>query len=190
MYTVTWYLLYCQLLLEFPPVSAPPRCWWPPSSSVSHKTCGGSKKTVPNLMSATFPGHETCSVSSLFTCCAVPTLPAEGMSWTWLAVLSTFLAQPRPVLVDGLTHSNAEQAVQQPLGRTLSGKRCQLDKICQNVDLMFDFIATYIWADCYHYHNSVQQRRNMVDMIIDQASSFLRVNGLEEQVFISQVSLC
>lgn len=54
---------------------------------------------------------------------------------------------------------------------------------------MFDFVATYIWVDCYRYHNLVQQGRNMVDMIIDQASSFLRGNGLEERVFISQVSL-
>lgn len=59
-----------------------------------------SKKTTPNLVSATLPGHETFSVFPLFLS-AVPTLPAEGMPWRWLAVLGTFLAQPKPILAMG-----------------------------------------------------------------------------------------
>ena len=83
-----------------------------------------SKKTTPNLVSATLSSHKTCSVSPLFLS-AVPTLPSEGMPWRWLAVLGTFLAQPKPS--DGLTRSNAEQALQQPVGRALLEKKCQLE---------------------------------------------------------------
>lgn len=48
---------------------------------------------------------------------------------------------------------------------------------------MSDSIAADIWVDCYHCHNSIYQGGNMVDTIIDQASSFLRVSGLKERVY-------
>lgn len=93
---------------------------------LTQMVCWPQKKTTPSLVSATLPGHETCRVSPLFIkCCPHSASRRDAME---MACCLRYLFSPaKTCSSNGLTPSNAEQAVQQPLGRALSGKKCQLE---------------------------------------------------------------